>query len=74
MKIPKRRAPLLFALLMSLGMAFIMSAILTLVNVGPVADFPARWMRAFVVGFAAAFPTALAVVPLVRRAVERLTQ
>jgi len=46
-----------------------MSAVLTLVNLGPVADFPVRWMRAFAIAWACAFPTVLLVSPIARRLV-----
>ncbi len=55
---------------MSMLMAFIMSGVLTLVNLGPVADFPVRWMRAFAIAWACAFPTVLLVSPIARRLVS----
>jgi len=69
MRIPARYAQITFAFFMSMLMAFIMSAVLTLVNLGPVADFPVRWMRAFAIAWACAFPTVLLVSPIARRLV-----
>ena len=57
---------------MSLGMSLAMSIAFTLINSGLVPDFPARWLRAFLMGFAVGFPTSLAIIPLVRRIVNRL--
>ena len=58
----------LFGAFMSLAM----SIAFTLINLGLVPDFPARWLRAFLMGFAVGFPTSLAIIPLVRRIVNRL--
>jgi hypothetical protein len=62
----------LFGVFMSLGMSLVMSITLTLINLGLVPDFPARWLRAFLIGFAVGFPTSLVIVPLVRKIVNRL--
>jgi len=62
----------LFGAFMSLGMSFAMSLTLTLINLGLVQDFPARWLQAFLIGFAVSFPTSLAIIPLVRRIVNKL--
>jgi hypothetical protein len=66
-KIPAKFAPLVFAFFMSMLMAFLMSAILTLVNLGPVPDFITRWMRAFAIAWCCAFPAVLLVAPIARR-------
>ncbi|MGQ9538934.1 MAG: DUF2798 domain-containing protein [Candidatus Bathycorpusculaceae bacterium] len=57
---------------MALGMSFATSLVLTLINLGLVPGFPLMWLRAFLIGFAVSFPTSLAVIPLVKRIVEKL--
>ena len=72
-RINRRHAPRLLAFFTSLFMSFLMSGFVTLINVGLPADFLGRWMHAFVLAFAVAFPTILAVMPIARHLVERLT-
>jgi len=57
---------------MSLGMSFVMSMVLTIINLGFVPDFLAKWLRALLIGFAVGFPTSLVIIPLVRRIVNKL--
>lgn len=65
----------LFALFMSVLMSFLMSALITLVNLGPTPDFFSRWLLyAFPSAWAMAFPIALFVVPVVRRGVARFVE
>ncbi len=65
--IPARFEPLVFAFFMSALMAFVMSGVLTLVNVGPVEGFFRLWMRAYLAAWIVAMPTTMLVAPLVRR-------
>ncbi|MEM3728844.1 MAG: DUF2798 domain-containing protein [Candidatus Bathyarchaeia archaeon] len=51
-----------------------MSLVLTLINLGLVPDFPMRWFRAFLIGFAVSFPASLVIIPAVRRIVDRLAR
>ncbi|MBL8522516.1 MAG: DUF2798 domain-containing protein [Betaproteobacteria bacterium] len=74
MKIPARHTPIVFAFFMSMLMAFIMSGVLTLVNLGPVADYFSKWMRAFAIAWACAFPTVLLVAPIARRLVAAVVE
>ncbi|MCK4637153.1 MAG: DUF2798 domain-containing protein [Methanomicrobia archaeon] len=73
MKINKKYSPFLFALFMSLGMAFTMSLVMTLVNVGITEGIFLKWMRAFAIGFTVAFPTSLVIIPFVKKLVTNLT-
>jgi len=66
----KRR--LLNGFFMSLLMAAVMSAAMTLINTGAGPGFFLRWMRAFCIGFAAAYPTAFLCAPLAQRLTDRL--
>ena len=73
-KIPRRYAPIVFALLMSSGMSGLMSASLTLVNTGFDGGFATRWGQAWVAAFAIAFPLVSILAPRVRKLVERITE
>ncbi len=55
MRISRRHADSLFALLMSLSMAFIMTGIITFLNTGYDMHFVARWLHAFVIAWPIAF-------------------
>lgn len=71
-KLPQRHAPILLAFFTSLFMSFLMSMIITLVNIGPQPDFLTRWMHAFALAFPVAFPSIILVLPLARKLVARL--
>lgn len=73
MRLPQRFAPVLFGLLLSGLMSFIVSGIATLKALGPVPGMPGAWMSAWVAAWLVAFPTVLVVAPLVRRIVAALT-
>ena len=68
-KLHPRHLPLVFAFIMSATFAFIMSGVLTAFNLGLVPGFLGLWMRNYAVAWVVAFPTALVVVPIVRRLV-----
>jgi len=72
--IPRRFEPLLFGLLLSALMSFVVSGIATLRAVGPVPSFATLWMGAWLAAWAIAFPVVLVAAPLVRRAVQRLVR
>jgi hypothetical protein len=72
MNIHPRHSNLLFALFMSLSMAFIMSGVLTAIYHG-FEDFISNWMYGFSVAWPIAFPAVLVIAPRVRRVVQRLT-
>ncbi|HRH28419.1 MAG TPA: DUF2798 domain-containing protein [Aquabacterium sp.] len=72
--IPKKYAPILFGLLLSGLMSFLVAGISTLRAVGPVHGFMGIWMGAWLTAWAIAFPAVLVVAPITRRLVERLTQ
>ncbi|MBN2964090.1 DUF2798 domain-containing protein [Sulfurospirillum sp. T05] len=72
--IPKRYEFLLFAFFMSLFMSFLMSGVITLINIGAVEGFLLLWFLAFVKAFLVAFPTILVVVPQVRKLVGLLIE
>jgi len=70
--IPKKYEFLLFSLLMSTFMTFIMSGVVSYINIGLVDDFLKIWSVAFVNAFVVAFPSVMIVVPIVRKLVAKL--
>nr|WP_275425512.1 DUF2798 domain-containing protein [Saliniradius amylolyticus] len=59
---------------MSGFMAFCMSGILTLINLGPVPDFLWLWLKAYVLAHLCAFPLVMLFAPLTRQLVARLIE
>ena len=73
MKINNKYTNLLFASLMSLFMALLMSGILTVIHLGFKPNFIGRWLHAFVIAWPIAFPSILIIAPAVRKIVAKLT-
>jgi hypothetical protein len=55
------------ALLLSGFMSFIMSGVITIINLGLVDGFVQIWFHAWIVAYAIAFPSILIVFPFARR-------
>jgi hypothetical protein len=72
-RIPKRYAGIVFALLMSTSISALMSAAITLLNTGWDAGFVSRWLHAYALSWSMAFPIVVTVAPRVRQLVDRLT-
>ncbi|MCW8841305.1 MAG: DUF2798 domain-containing protein [Gammaproteobacteria bacterium] len=72
-RLPHRYAPKLLAFFTSLIMSFLMSMVITFLNLGWVEDFLARWMYAWATSFLIAFPIILLVLPIARSIVARIT-
>lgn len=70
--IPKRYETVVFAFFMSMMMSFLMSGVVTFINLGLVDNFLILWLRAFSRAFVVAFPCVLIVVPFVRKIVAKL--
>lgn len=68
----EKQQQLAFGFLMSMQMALIMSGILTAVNTGLANGYLARWMHAFLIAWACAFPLVLLFAPLTRKLVSKL--
>lgn len=68
-KLPARAQHIVFPAVLSLLMSGIVTAIATIRAVGLVPDLPTRILSAWALSYAIAFPTALVVMPLVRRIV-----
>ncbi|MBN9581434.1 MAG: DUF2798 domain-containing protein [Afipia sp.] len=68
-KLPARYAAIIMPLVLSVLMTFVVSAISTLKSLGPTPLFLSTWPVAWALSWLVAFPTLLAVLPLVRRIV-----
>jgi hypothetical protein len=69
MKLDKRQAGLVSALLMALILPFFMTLFISLVNLGLSPRLFAAWMRTWALAALAAFPLILAFQPLIRKLV-----
>ncbi len=70
--LPARFAPIVFGLILSGLMSFVVSGIATVRAVGMVDDIGSLWIGAWLPSWAVAFPTVLLVAPLTRRLVTKL--
>lgn len=73
LKLPRRYAPILFALLMSISLSGVMSFVITAFNTGLDAGFLPRWLRSYALAWGMAFPLVTIAAPQVRRLVDRIT-
>lgn len=73
-KLPKRRFHLVFSLLMGAMMIFLMTFVITMVNVGPVSDFLARWARAFLIAYLVGVPVIYFLAPTARKLTARFVE
>lgn len=73
-KLPARYAAIVMPLVLSIIMTFVVSAISILKSLGPTPAFLATWPSAWALSWLVAFPTLLAVLPLVRRIVGLLVE
>ena len=73
MPIPKKHEELVFAVFMAFTMSMLMSAMVTLLNLG-LAGFPWRWLRAWSIAFTVALPLILVLAPLGRRFAAAVTE
>ena len=73
--VPKRLEPILFGLLLTWFMTFVVSGISTLLAVG-MSDpgFLALWFKAWMSSWAVAFPAVLVVAPFVRLILRRIVR
>ena len=67
------QAERVFVPLIALTMSGLMSFVMTAFNFGIHPTFPLAWLQNWALGFAVALPTALLVVPAIRRALARVT-
>ena len=71
---PARFAPILFGLILSGLMSFVVSGVATVRAVGLPDGFVQLWLGAWTFSWMVAFPTVLLVAPLVRRIVAKLVR
>jgi len=69
---PRRLEPVVFGMLLSGMMSFLVSGISTLLARDLDADFLGVWIRAWLAAWAFAFPVVLVVAPFARTAARRL--
>jgi hypothetical protein len=74
MKISQKYSNLLFAFIMSVLMATLMTFIVTIKLTGLNADFTLRWLHAFLTAWPIAFPAILLLAPVTRKLVAKLTE
>lgn len=73
-KLPKHKFHLVFSLLMGAIMVFLMTCVITLVNIGMPADFLTHWLHAFLVAFPIAVPVIYFVAPVARKMSARFAE
>lgn len=66
------KARFIFPAILSGIMAFLMTSVITYINVGMPADFLRRWMTAFVIAWPLAYIAALIAAPIARRGTARI--
>lgn len=71
--IPKRLSGLVFVASVAFTMSAVMSLAITIVNTGVGGDLAGRWLKAWPIAFMIALPTALVLIPTLRRLVDRCT-
>ncbi len=71
---PARYAPILFGLILSALMSFLVSGIATFRNAGLVDNFFIVWINAWLPSWLIAFPVVLVVAPIARRLVGVLVK
>jgi hypothetical protein len=61
------KARIIFPVVITAIIVFVVSAVVTLTNIGLRADFVSAWMRAFLIGWPVAAIVAFVAIPLARR-------
>ena len=73
-KVDKKYATLIFVTLMVIAMSFVISLTLTIIKSGFATGFFTIWLRNWALAAIVAWPTAMVVVPSVRRFVAHITR
>jgi hypothetical protein len=66
------KAKFIFPIFMAAVMAFLMTALVTALNLGFPPDFVSRWLKAFVIAWPCAVVAAFIAIPLARKATMRV--
>lgn len=69
---PQKKFHLIFSLLMAAFMVFVVTFIITLVNVGWGDGFASLWLRAFTIAYVVAAPMIFFLAPAVRKLTGRI--
>jgi hypothetical protein len=72
-KMDKRFAPLINAVLMAIILPFFMTLVVSVVNIGFTDRLFGAWMRTWAIASVAAFPLILIFAPLIKKVVGRIT-
>lgn len=64
---PQKKFHLVFSLVMGAMMVFLMTFVITLVNLGWIEHFLATWMKSFMVAYVAAVPLIFFLSPVARQ-------
>lgn len=73
-KLPAKRFHLVFSFVMGAIMVFLMTFVITSVNVGWPPDFIARWAKSFAVAYTVAVPVIYFFVPVARRLTGKVVE
>ena len=73
-KLPRPRFHFVFSLIMGAMMIFLMTFVITLVNVGWAADFLPRWLKAFGIAYVVGVPVIYFLAPFARKLTGRLVE
>lgn len=69
---PQKKFHLVFSVIMGAMMVFLMTFVITLVNLGWVNYFLAAWMKSFVVAYVIAVPVIFFLAPIARKLAGKL--
>lgn len=73
-KLPARYAAFVLPFILSLLMTFVISGVSTLMSLGPTPAFVSTWPAAWALSWVVAFPTLVALLPVVRRIVALVVE
>lgn len=66
------KAQIVFPIVITAMIVFVVSAVVTVFNIGLRADFVVRWLSAFIVGWPVAAATAYLAIPFARAITQRI--
>lgn len=69
---PQKKFHLFFSLIMGAMMVFLMTFVITLINLGWVDHFLAAWLKSFLIAYVVAVPVIFFLAPIARKLTDRL--
>ena len=72
--LPKKYFDLIFILIMGFGMSLLMTLIITYINTGMDSEYINRFLKAWTVSLPIAIGTVLALSPIVKKFVDKITK